>query len=88
MRIDDDTYSSLGLISENKKKLTLAVWRRHSKEEIITIDLSKYTNAKSTAKLVYPQDPMGADFAFNASSGILTVKLPKTNSARFFEINN
>ena len=85
--IDDDTHSSLGLISENGRKMTLAVWRRNSKEDIITVDLSKYTGKNSSVKLAYPSKPMnGADFAFNPSSGILTVKLPKQNSARFFEI--
>ncbi len=83
----DKTYSALGLMAENKKKMTLAVWRRNSTEDTLMIDLSKYTTKKSTVKLAYPSDPMGAVFAFNPSSGILSVKLPKTNSARFFEIS-
>ncbi len=82
----DDTYTALGLVAENKKKMTLAVWRRHSVEDTLMIDLSKYTTAKSSVKMVYPSDPMGAKFEFNSASGILSVKLPKYNSARFFEI--
>jgi len=85
--IGDRSYTAHGILSENKKKLTLAVFRRDIGEDTIMIDLSKYTTAKTKVKLAYPSNPMGAEFSFSASNGVLCVKLPKENSARFFEIN-
>ena len=84
--LGDDSYSSLGLINEKTKKLTLAVWRLNSSEDTLIIDLSKYLTASSKVSLAYPSDPMGAEFTFNPTSKTLTVRLPKRNSARFFEI--
>lgn len=83
----DRSYSAHGILSENKKKLTLAVYRRDVCDDTIMIDLSKYTSKNTKVKLAYPSNPMGAEYSFAPSSGILTVKLPKANSARFFEIN-
>ena len=85
-RIGDCGLSSLGLLAEDGKKMTLAVWRRTCDKDTVEIDLSKYLNARSTVKLTYPMNPMGAEFAFDAERQILSVRLPKKNSARFFEI--
>ena len=78
--------SCLGLISDNKNKITLAVWRRECDGDTLKIDMSKYLNGNSEIKLTYPQAPMGAEFRFDSNSLTLTVKLPQKNSARFFEI--
>ena len=78
--------SCLGLISDSDDKITLAVWRRECDEDILKIDMSKYLNCKSDIKMTYPQAQMGAEYCFDKDSLRLTVKLPKKNSARFFEI--
>ncbi len=83
----DRSYTAHGILSENKKKLTLAVFRRDIGEDTVMIDLSRYTGKNTKVKLAYPSDPMGAEFSFSPSNGVLCVKLPKANSARFFEIN-
>ena len=78
--------SCLGLISEENDRITLAVWRREKDADTLCIDMSKYLNSRSTVKRTYPSKSMGAEYSFDADSLTLTVKLPKKNSARFFEI--
>ena len=84
--IGNKGMSCLGLISDSKDKVTLAVWRRECDGDTLSIDMSKYLKADSEIKLTYPQNPMGAEYCFDHNSLTLTVKLPKKNSARFFEI--
>ena len=85
-RIGDKSASCLGLLSEDGKKMTLAVWRRTCEEDTTVIDLKKYLNASSVVRMTYPKNPMGAAFSFDAEHLTLTVQLPRQNSARFFEI--
>ena len=84
--IGNKGMSCLGLISDSGDKITLAVWRRECGEEILSIDMSKYLNSNSKINLTYPQNSMGAEYCFNKDALTLSVKLPKKNSARFFEI--
>ena len=85
-RIGDKGASCFGLLSEDGKKMTLAVWRRTCETDTAVFDLKKYLNAASVVRMTYPKNPMGAEFSFNGDELTLTVKLPKPNSARFFEI--
>ena len=82
--IGDKGISCIGLVSKNK--MTLSVWRRECDRDTIEIELSKYLNGTPNVRMTYPQDPMGASFGFDEKSFVLTVTLPKRNSARFFEI--
>lgn len=84
--IGDKGMSCLGLISEAGDKITLAVWRRECGEDTVDIDMSRYLNDGSRVALTYPCDPMGAEYSFNSQTLTLKVKLPRKNSARFFEI--
>lgn len=83
----DRTHSSLGFISPDGKKMTLAVWKFNDMNEVIKIDLSKYfEKGKSQAKLAYPT-AIDTEYVYNANTCILSVKMPKDRTARFFEIN-
>lgn len=84
--IGNKGMSCIGLISDSGDKITLAVWRRESDEDTLCIDMSKYLKCGVKVNMAYPNDPMGAEYCFNKDRLILTVKLPKKNSARFFEI--
>lgn len=84
--IGDTGFSSLGLISEDGKRMTLAVWRRTCETDTVAIDLKKYLNQNSVIHMTYPKNLMGAKFSYDGERCTLTVKLPKENSARFFEI--
>lgn len=84
--IGDKGMSCLGLISEAGDKITLAVWRRECDEDTVDIDMSRYLNGGSSVALTYPCDPMGAEYSFDTQTLNLKVKLPRKNSARFFEI--
>ena len=66
--------------------MTLAVWRRDCDEATLTLDLSEYLEGEAVVEMTYPQNPMGAEFSYNGDTCALTVRLPKRNSARFFEI--
>ena len=85
-KIGDHGFSALGLLSEDRKRMTLAVWRRDCDEASVTLDLSEYLEGEAVVEMTYPQNPMGAEFSYNGDTCALTVRLPKRNSARFFEI--
>ena len=87
-RMNHDGYVSVGLRTEDGKKLYLAIWRLKTSRETIEIDLSKWTNMESDVKMIYPEEPMGVEYCFNTGNRSLTVKFEKVYSARFFEINN
>ena len=84
--IGNKRMSCLGLLSDDKSKITLAVWRRECDEDTLSIDMSKYLNARSAVRMTYPQSAMGAEYSFDSESLSLSVKLTRKNSARFFEI--
>ena len=74
-------------ISKNGKKMTLAVWKLEDTNEIIEINLSKYfSGKKANAELIYPT-LIDTKFSYNQKTNVLSVKLPKDRTARFFEIN-
>lgn len=79
--IDKEGFFSLGL--KNEDKIMLAVWKINAHENAKTIDLSKYTNKDSSAKIIYPKNK---DTEFNFINNKLTIKLKDKYSARLFEI--
>ena len=86
LKIGDRTHSSLGFISENGKKMTLAVWKLEDMSEVIEVDLSKYfAGKKAKVQIAYPT-LIGTDFVYNQNTAKLCVKMPKDRTARFFEI--
>lgn len=87
LSIADRTHSSLGLLSDDGKKMTLAVWKFEDSSEVIKIDLSKYFGGKKAkAALAYPSS-IETEYTYNANTSILSVRMPKDRTARFFEIN-
>lgn len=87
LSISDRTHSALGFISADEKKMTLAVWKLEDSAEVIEINLSKYFgNKKVGAEFVYPK-AIPTEYLYNANTGILSVKMPKDRTARFFELN-
>ncbi len=87
LSIIDRTFSSLGLLSPDGKKMTLAVWKLEDTNPVIKIDLSKYFGGKkASCRLVYPSI-IDTKCCYDQNSNILSVNLPKDRTARFFEIN-
>ncbi len=87
LSIADRTHSALGLLSADGKKMTLAVWKFEDMAEVIEIDLNKYFGGKKVnVEFVYPA-AIETDFVYNKNTSVLSVKMPKDRSARFFEIN-
>ena len=64
----------------------LAVWRRTCEADTVAIDVKKYLTRNSVVCMTYPKNPMGAEYSFDTKNLILTIRLPKQKSARFFEI--
>lgn len=84
--IADRTCSSLGFISEDRKRMTLAVWKLEDRAEVIEVNLSKYfAGRKVRVELIYPSS-IFTEFVYNVNSGILSVRMLKNRTARFFEI--
>ena len=87
LSISDRTHSALGLLSGDGKKMTLAVWKFEDMAEVIEIDLNKYFCGKKVeCTLAYPT-AIATEYVYNKNTNILSVRLPKDRSARFFEIN-
>jgi alpha-galactosidase len=83
-RLNDAGFAAQGLIAPDGQRLLLAVWRLASTEDTVKIDLSRWCAAGATVKLRYPSAPRGMEFVYGG--GVLRVRLPKPNSARYFEI--
>ena len=87
LSIADRTHSALGLLSADGKKMTLAVWKFEDSAEVIEINLNKYfCGKKVNVEFVYPT-AIETEFVYNKNTNILSVRMPKDRSARFFEIN-
>lgn len=85
-RLNDTGFAAQGLIAPDGRRLLLAVWRLASTEDTVKIDLSRWCASGATVRLRYPSAPRGMEFAYG--EGVLSVRLPKPNSARYFEIGD
>jgi alpha-galactosidase len=85
-RLNDAGFAAQGLIAPDGRRLLLAVWRLASTEDTVKIDLSRWCASGATVRLRYPSAPHGMEFAYGG--GVLSVRLPKPNSARYFEIRS
>jgi len=73
----------LGLLSEDKKRMLLMVWKLRGDNDI-AIPLGKWINGTATAKQIYPAKGYDVDFCLDAD--IFKVTMPKEYQARVFEI--
>jgi alpha-galactosidase len=78
-----DEFVSLGLKTE--KKAYVAVWRRESKTDTISLPISHLKGCNVKLSCAYPTYEE-CEYQWNQESGLLTVKLPKSYMARLFEI--
>ncbi len=79
-----DGWASAAIVSG--KKTYMAVWRRGSKESVITLPHKYLRGKKAEAVCAYPADGRGCRFSWNNTLGELTVELFEKVSARIFEI--
>jgi alpha-galactosidase len=80
----EDPWMSYGL--RNGDKNFIAVWRLDSNEEHYSIPLNHLIGSEVDVKLAYPSKGE-AGYQWNKNNGTLTVKIPKRNAARLFEVN-
>lgn len=78
-----DTWVSLGLQAE--KKLYIAVWRRNSETDTCVLPLPGISRQVAEVKCAYPSYKE-CDYRYNQENNSLSVRLPKTFTARLFEI--
>ncbi|WP_040949819.1 glycoside hydrolase family 36 protein [Gorillibacterium massiliense] len=78
-----DPWVSLGLRTEHKQYV--AIWRRNSETGTCTLPIAYTGGRKVTVRCAYPSFE-DCEYAWNAGNQTLTVNLPKTYSARLFEI--
>ncbi len=80
------THASLGLLSPDKKRMTLAVWKLEESADTVKVDLSKYfAGKKATVRLAYPT-AIATNYKYFANTHTLVIEMPKKRTARFFEI--
>ncbi len=79
-----DGWASVAIVSG--KKTYMAVWRRGSKESVITLPHKYLRGKKAEAVCAYPADGRGCRCSWNNTLGELTVELCEKVSARIFEI--
>ncbi len=78
-----DTWVSLGLQTE--KKLYIAVWRRNSETDTCVLPLPGLSSPVAEVKCTYPSYKE-CEYLYNKENNSLSVRLPKTFTARLFEI--
>ncbi len=78
-----DTWVSLGLQTE--KKLYIAVWRRNSETDTCVLPLPGLSSPVAEVKCAYPSYKE-CEYLYNKENNSLSVRLPKTFTARLFEI--
>lgn len=76
-----DDWVSLGLKTE--AKTYVAVWRRNSSSDTNILPIEHLKGKDMCVKCLYPSFEE-CDFSWNKESGFLSVKLPKTMTARLF----
>jgi alpha-galactosidase len=82
-----DEWASVGLVSSDRSRLLLAVWRRETASEYCEIPLEGFQHTDASIQIVYPiGEAYGVDTYYNRVKGSLTVRFPKRNQARMFEI--
>lgn len=87
LSISNRTHSALGMLSDDGKKMTLAVWKLEDEAEVIEINLAKYFAGKKVkAEYAYPL-AIDTEYTYNANTCKLSVRMPKDRTARFFELN-
>lgn len=86
LRMNCDTFSSLGLLSETGGSMTLAVWRFGTNKDTYNIDLSRWIKGGASVELIYPKDRRDILYVWNRSNGSLSVKMPGPYTARLFKI--
>ncbi len=73
---------AMGVLSEKRDKLLLAVWNLSNDAARLSVDLSKY--GMEGASLIYPAEIDGVTYAYQ--EGVLSVTFSKGNTARLFEL--
>ncbi|MDD5935138.1 MAG: alpha-galactosidase [Clostridiales bacterium] len=78
-----DEYSCLGLKTEDRTYV--AIWRREGKTEIVTLPIAHLKGKKLSMKCIYPSYDEST-YVWNKDTGEMTVRLPRNNMARLFEL--
>lgn len=79
-----DPWVSMGLRGEGRDHL--AVWRRNSQTQYISIPIPHLKNREVNVRCGYPKDKE-CNYQWNKATGELTVELPNPVSARLFQIS-
>lgn len=81
-----NSWASVGLVSEDDSRILLAVWRLDSDTDCCQIPFLKWAGKKARVGQLYPEKGFDVDYRYEACSGVLTICLPKTYQARYFEV--
>lgn len=93
---DQSGFAALGLISPDRRRLRLAVWRLGGQQDTVEIALDRYLLSASSAleqgvappdlrvRAAFPERPDGCSFALTAA--LLRVTLPQARSAVLLDV--
>ena len=85
---DKDTWSALGLENENRDRILLAVWRLEAYDDTCVIPLPEYAKDFEVRQIYPAADDYRVEYKMNKANHTLSVRLPKRNTARYFEIRS
>lgn len=80
-----DDWVALGLVSQDKKKLYVAIWRRGGPTKMGMPIKWSNSHQRSELNLLYPAN-LKTEFTWSSTTGMLMVELPNTACARLFRI--
>ncbi|THF80290.1 glycoside hydrolase family 36 protein [Cohnella fermenti] len=83
---DEEGWASVGLVSPDRSRILLSVWRLGSGSEYRILPLERWRGRKATVNLLYPGEGYSVESSYSANTGQLTVRLPKPYQARLFDI--
>lgn len=84
----EDTWVSMGLVSQEKKKAYLAVWKRKDGPEQIELPLKEQLTRRKnvTVRCIYPAEEK-ITYSYDARKGVLRIKTNRTQTGRLFRLD-
>lgn len=79
------SFNSVGLINEARNEMLVNIFRNECKEDTIALDLFDFKDSEIEIESIFPRNVV-IDYCYDKTSGKLSVKLDKMNTARSMKI--
>lgn len=83
-----DVWASMGLVSQEKKKAYLAVWKRKEGPEQVELPIkNQFTRGKNVkVRCIYPAEE-NITYSYDAEMGVLRISTKREQAARLFQLD-